>query len=234
MREPSARTWMTRPRIAGIGDDQVTPPPEHEMRQAAGPGEADEGPQLVGVVDRGEQVGRSADAHRREPGERLVARCLDPDPALDVGPGRDGVEARAIIAAPPRARRSISAGFGNGRRARRSHDQLGDRGGRTRSPQAARGGRHRGVRLRILEQAAASRSAAASNSSSAISRAAPASTRLAAFARWCPAACGYGTTTIGRPSAVTSARVDDPARPMTRSAVASAASISSRRNGYGR
>jgi cytochrome c2 len=81
---------------------------------------------------------------------------------------------------------------------------------------------------------AASRSASASKSSSAMRRAAPASTRLAAFARWWPAACGYGTTTIGTPMALASASVDEPARPTTRSALASAASISSRRNGYGR
>ena len=34
MREPSARTWMTRPRTPGVGDDDVAPPPEHEVRQA--------------------------------------------------------------------------------------------------------------------------------------------------------------------------------------------------------
>jgi hypothetical protein len=46
----------------------------------------------VDVVDRREEVGRAADAHRREPGERLVARRLDADPALDRGPHRGGVE----------------------------------------------------------------------------------------------------------------------------------------------
>ena len=47
-------------------------------------------------------------------------------------------------------------------------------------------------------------------------------------------ACGYGTMTDGIPSAVTSASVDEPARPTTRSVATSAASMSSRRNGNGR
>ena len=63
----------------------------------------------------------------------------------------------------------------------------------------------------------------------------PARPRSAAYAsalaRWWPAACGYGTQTIGSPKAAASASVDEPARPTTRSAAASAAVISSRRNG---
>src|SRR4029077_19953003 len=82
----------------------------------ARPGEPDECPQLVRVMRGREQVRRATDAHRREPRERLVARGLDPDPALDVGAGSDRVEGRDHAAAP-RARRSISATSGNGWRA---------------------------------------------------------------------------------------------------------------------
>jgi hypothetical protein len=62
------------------------------MREAARPRETDQGAQLVGVVDRREQIGRASDAHRGEPGEWLVAGRLDPDPALDIGAGGDRVE----------------------------------------------------------------------------------------------------------------------------------------------
>ena len=72
------------------------------------------------------------------------------------------------------------------------------------------------------------------SASSRISRAPPASARTLAFAVWWPAACGYGTMTEGIPRAVTSASVDEPARPTTRSAATSAGSMSSRRNGNGR
>ena len=100
-----------QPADPGIGDDHVAPPPEDDVLEPARAGEANQGAQLVGVVDRREQVGRTADAHRREPGERLVAGCLDPDPALDVGAGRDRVEARDH-APDPRASRSMPAASG--------------------------------------------------------------------------------------------------------------------------
>ena len=44
---------------AGVGDDQVAAAPEDEVRQAAGPREPDQRPQLEGVVGGGEQVGRA-------------------------------------------------------------------------------------------------------------------------------------------------------------------------------
>ncbi len=80
----------------------------------------------------------------------------------------------------------------------------------------------------------AATSASASNASSGITRAAPASASVRAFAPWWAPACGYGTMTDGMPSAVTSASVDEPARPTTRSVATRAASMSSRRNGNGR
>ena len=57
----------------GIGDDHIAAPPEQEVRHAAGPGELDQRPQLERVVRHREQVGRATDAHRREPGQRLVS-----------------------------------------------------------------------------------------------------------------------------------------------------------------
>ena len=122
---------------AGVGDDEVAPPPEDEVRQLARPGEADERPQLVGVVGRGEQVGRATDPHRGEPRQRLVARGLDADPALDVGPGRDGVEGRDHASRPAGA--PVDGGRVGERHARgRGEDQVGDGVGGTRDGRAPR------------------------------------------------------------------------------------------------
>ena len=136
---------------ARIGDDQVAAPPEDDVREPARAGEADQGAQLEGVVDRREQVGRAADAHRREPGERLVARRLDPDPALDVGAGRDRVEARDH-APDPRASRSMPAASGNGAPCRGGEDELGHGVGRAGPAERPRRGRHPGVCQRVVEQ----------------------------------------------------------------------------------
>ena len=189
------------------------PRPRTKCGRSRVAGEADERPQLVGVVDGREQVGRPADAHRREPGERLVARRLDPDPALDVGArSRSASKARdhaAAAAARHDARCSLGVreGLARSAAARTSSATASAAPGR---PSAAGRRRHRGVAPRVVEERRPRRAARRRRSaSSSTSRAAPASTRLAAFARWCPAACGYGTTTIGRPSAVTSASVDD-------------------------
>ena len=163
------------------------------------------------VVDLGEQVGRAAHAHRREARQRLLARRLDADPALDVRPqaGRVG---------------GVQVAIGGGR----GHDHLRRRVGRSRSTSAASGTgrcwasgeedgrvRRRGARPaqgpagrrasppragRRPGCASAATRASASNASSSTSSAAPASATKRALARWWPAAWGYGTTTIGRPS----------------------------------
>ena len=109
------------------------------------------------VVDGREQVGRPADPHRREPGERLVARGLDPDPALDVGADRDGVERRdhgrrGRHRAPPRDSRSIAAGSGSVVRVGRRHHKLRHGVGGSRPGHRPRGGGHHHVPRRILEQ----------------------------------------------------------------------------------
>jgi len=67
------------------------------------------------LVFDAEQVGRTADAHRREPRERLVPRGLDADPPLDVRADGDGIErGRRGHASDPRERRSMVAASGNG------------------------------------------------------------------------------------------------------------------------
>ena len=97
------------------------PRPRMRCGMAALPREADERAQLERVVDGREQVGRAADPHRREPGQRLVPRRLDADPALDLRPDGDRVEGgRRRSREPPRgsgARRSPASGSGSrGRR----------------------------------------------------------------------------------------------------------------------
>ena len=165
----------------GVGDDDVAPPPEERVRQLAAPGEADERPQLVDVVDGREEVGRAADAHRREPGERLVADRLDADPPLDRRPDRDRVEARSPwppSSRPPRARVARSRRHRGTAGARRRPARA------RRPPRRRRAGRRRRAASAIAARAAssASRSAAstrtsASKASSGTSRAAPASAR---------------------------------------------------------
>ena len=182
---------MTSPRMPRVGDDHVAPPPEDDVLEPARAGEADQGAQLVGVVDRREQVGRAADAHRREPGERLVARRLDPDPALDVGAGRDRVEARDH-APDPRASRSMPAASGKAAPVAAARTSSATASAAPGLPSDRAAADIPACASGSSSSFAASSRASASNASSSINRAAPASTRLAAFARWWPAACGYG------------------------------------------
>ena len=234
---------MTRPRIPASAITTSLPRPRTTCGMPAAAGELDERPQLERVVRDGEQVGRPADAHRREPGQRLVARRLDPDPALDLGPERDRVEGgaarspaaviagvcrapeRRSIVAPVRAAAGARRPRGRARRRRRRQPAGRARGprppsgrgapGRRGSPRRRAGPRRRMPRRR---RAAPPRPRRAGGRS-------PAGGRRRA---------GTGTTTIGLPSAVTSARVELPARPTIRSAATSASAISAPRNGTGR
>ena len=236
MREPSARTWMTRPRMPASAMTRSLPRPSTKCGRSRAAREADERAQLEGVVD---VANRSAGPPTRIVVNRASGSSRDvltPIRRWMSVPIAIGVEAPRSSRATPRETRSISARSGQ-------RPALARRPSRARRPRRRPPGRPSAraaadiasVARRVVEQIpAASTSASASNASSSTRRAAPASTSTRALARWWPAACGYGTTTIGRPSAVTSARVDEPARPTTRSAAASAASISSRRNGYGR
>ena len=84
------------------------PRPRRKRGSSRAAREAHEAAQLEQVVDLGEEVGRAADAHRREARQRLVARRLDADAALDVGAQRAGPRRRsggaaaevAVTAAP--------------------------------------------------------------------------------------------------------------------------------------
>ena len=143
--------------------------------------------QLEHVVHGREQVGRAADPHRREARQRLVARGLDADAALDVRPDGDRVEGAPAV--PSR-----------GRPARPLFDDAPDRAAArepaaasTRSATASAAPGRPSARAAAAisrcaagssSSAAASSSASASKASSSTSRAAPASTSARALARW--------------------------------------------------
>ena len=154
------------------------------MRQLARAREPDEGAQLEDVVHRREQVGRAADAHRREARQRLVARRLDADPALDVGPDRDRVERHGRRrSCRGHAARPLSDARSARRRAaaRRSAARRAPaRPPRPRLPGRPSARAAAAIVERALagssSSAAASSSASASKSSSSTRRAAPAST----------------------------------------------------------
>ena len=237
MREPSARSWITSPRTPRSLMTTSLPRPRTRCGMLARARESDEGAQLEDVVDGREQVGRSADAHRREPRQRLVARGLDADPALDVRSDRDRVErGRGGHAADPRARRSMMAAVGQRLAPCGGEHEVGH--GVRRPGPAERAGRrgHREVGRRIVEQRRGieqCRRRRSASSSTSRRRAGLDELR----GHWPAGARRHADTgrrRIGRPRAVTSASVDEPARPTTRSAAASAASMSSRRNGCGR
>ena len=210
------------------------------MRDAARPREPDERAQLEQVVDL---TNRSAGPPTRivvNRRERLVARRLDADAALDVRPDRRTRRtARPAMAdvtpAAPRRRRSIVAGVGQrpalGEREHELRDGVGGaRAGRAPGrPRASRAcaGRvvedapppeqRRGVELLVVDE--------------------PRRPGLDERARVRHAGGPRRAGTGRRPSAgrarSASASVDEPARPTTRSAAASASVMSSRRNGYG-
>ena len=215
---------MTRPRIAGVADDEVAAAAEQRQRDAArARANRTSARSSNSVVRHREQVGRAADAHRGEPRERLVARGLDADAALDVRPesptrrtaaGRRASR-RHSARDPARVGARSSAGVGQRpalgeRRAPAPRRRRGARAGARRRAAAAiarvrpgRRGWRRDAEERVAVEVVVRGSASA----------APASTSSRAFAFWWPPACGYGTTTIGRPRADASASVEEPARP---------------------
>ena len=94
----------------------------------------------------------------------------------------------------------MTAGAGRGCALGGGQHELGDGVGRAGPAERACRGAHRergspGPRGSPRRRAARRRR----DASSSTMRAAPASARPAALARWWPPACGYGTTTIGRP-----------------------------------
>ena len=92
---------------AAVADHEVAAATQDQMWERARAGEAHERPQLEQVVDGREEVRRSADTHRREPRQRLVARRLDPDPTLDLGSDGDRVERRHRGHPRPAARSAL-------------------------------------------------------------------------------------------------------------------------------
>ena len=228
---------MTRPRTPASLMTTSLPRPSRKCGSRARAREPDERAQLEGVVGGGEQVGRAADAHRREPGERLVARRLDPDPPLDVGAGRDRVEgaSRSCRAGPRDAaldRRRVGQRLAARPRPARARRPRRRRAGR---PSARAAADIADVARRVVEDARGveerRRRRTPRRRPAAPRRPRPARARWRAGGR---RRAGTARRPSAGPSAVTSASVDEPARPTTRSAAASAASISSRRNGYGR
>ena len=210
------------------------------MRHAARPGEPDQASQLEGVVGDREQVGRSADPHRREPGERLVADVLTPRRRWMSVPIGDGVEGGGghrgspRHAARPPERRSMTAGSGKGSRARGGQHELGDGLGGAGPAQAARRGRHGEVGRRVVEDARRLEQGVGVEVLVLDESGGPASIEDPGVGALVAAGMGIRDDDHRQARAVTSASVDEPARPTTRSAAASADSISSRRNGYGR
>ena len=100
------------PAHAGVADDQVRAAADEDQGDVARAREAHDAAQLEEVVHLREQVGRTADAHRREARQRLLARRLDAQPALDVraqraprrrcrGAGRRTEAARSISGREP-------------------------------------------------------------------------------------------------------------------------------------
>ena len=144
-------------------------------------------------MDAGEQVRRTTHAHRRETRQRLVARRLDADPALDVRPGRDGIEGGGHRGTPPHAarpleRRSMTAGSGRGSRraaARTRSVTASAAPGRPRARAAADIARC--TRRVVEDRGRLQQRGGIEVASSTIRAAAPASARILAFARWCAA-----------------------------------------------
>ncbi len=236
-REPSARTWITRPRTPR--SLMTTSLPRPRTRYGSSRARANR------TIARSSKALRTVANRSAGPPTRIVVNRPS-------GSSRDVLIPESGAGSPiPTTSASKAGGWGAFTPAARVNADRWRGGPATASgpPLRARGRPRRrrrpADRARALRRTsatwragssrivAASSSASASNASSSTRRAAPASTSCRALARWWPAACGYGTTTIGSPSAVTSASVEEPARPTTRSAAASAVSMSSRRNGYG-
>ena len=119
-RPPTPASLMTR----------SEPRPEEHQGHLPGAREAHDGPQLEQVAHLREQVRGTADAHRREACQRLLARRLDAQPALDVGAQAE----RLLLGQPPDERRrghasalesrSMTSAAGSGRRSAEGQQQV--------------------------------------------------------------------------------------------------------------
>ena len=140
------------------------------------------------------------------------------------------------VTRPPRARRRRSPRRRERLVARDREDQLRDRVGGAGPASSRAAADIRRVARRVGEQARRPRAGASRVELLVLDQDAPRPRRRTAR-RWRAGGrprAGTGRSPSGARSAAASARVDAPARPTTRSAAASAAVMSSRRNGYGR
>ena len=168
--EPSARSWMTRPRTPRSLMTRSLPRPSTRCGSSRARAKRTRRAQLEDVVHGGEQVGRAADAHRREPRQRLVARGLDADPALDVGADRRSASNGARPTVTRHAARAARAPLDR----RRVGQRLAARRRRARARRRRRrrpAGRARGPRRTSRAWAAGSSRMAAASSSAAASKA---------------------------------------------------------------
>ena len=238
-RMPSARSWMTRPRTPRSLMTVSLPRPSTRCgipRVRANRTRPRSSKVLWTVANR------SAGPPTRivvKPRERLVARGLDPDPALDLGPDRD--RSRTSASGRPSRRRAarphavaIAAGSGSGR-PRRATASRGRRRPRRHAgrPSARAAAAIARCAAGSSSRAAASSSAVGVEASSSTSRAAPAST---SGGRW-RAGARRRADTARRPSA-TRARSPRPGSTSRRGPRRGRrrpgrASMSSRRNGCG-
>src|SRR5262245_18695846 len=220
---------------AAVGDDRVAPPSEEGQGQLARAREPHQRSQLECVVCRREQVGRAAHPHRRELRQRGVSLRLHADAAGDLARERDEVERRpgGAHAGWPAAMLATVSADGSGRRSARATTSSATAAAAPGLPNARAAALIATCLAGSSRIESESRSEAPSKSSFSTRRAAPDSASSTALRRWCAPAYMYGTTTMGTPSAVTSAMVEDPARPTTRSAAASASSSSSPRKAEG-
>ena len=199
----AARFWMTRPRDAGVADDQVRAAAEDELAAATARARSGRWPRSSNRLCT--SANRSAGPPTRivvKRRERLVARCLDADAALDVG-AQPGQLARRRAGAPSRLRAACRHCGGASepldRRPGWAAAAARPAPGPARPPRrprragrSRRAGRAHRVQRRSASSstAAASSSASASKSSSGMSRAAPASASARALRSWCAPACG--------------------------------------------
>ena len=155
MRDPSARTWIDEPADPGVGDHEVAPPPEQRVAGSRAPARTARAPRSSNALWA--TANRSAGPPTRivvNRAERLVARRLDADPALDVRARRRG--RRTARRRPGHGRRghgrgpgraSISAAIGQRLAARATASTRSATASAALGPrEVARGGGHRRVR----------------------------------------------------------------------------------------
>jgi hypothetical protein len=98
--EPLGPDVDEQPPNARIRHDDVAAAAQDRVGKVAPAGQPHDGPQLERVDRSRVEIGAPADAHRREPGQRLVPRGADAQSALDLRARSRGVEGHAHADAP--------------------------------------------------------------------------------------------------------------------------------------